>query len=428
MRYRVNSLFMTTRMQLGRRGRQLLDLWRVGGRRALSDSVRRGIAKWIAPNTVKLPINASDVLAVDWSCRRSPVAPHVAPGQPIIVNWVTIPAGPNSGGHTTMYRIIRYLETHGCINRLYFYNVFRGDHRYYEEIARTFYGFNGRIANLNEGMEDAHAVVATSWQTAYPVFNAHCTGARFYFVQDYEPAFYPVGALSLLAENTYRMGLHGITAGRWLAQKLAVEFRMCSDSFEFGCDTRHYRRAEESRRSGVVFYARPEAARRGFELGVMALELFARRKPEIDIHLYGDRIGKLPFQFVDHGRITPQELNSIYNRCYAGLSLSFTNVSLVPHEMLAAGCIPVVNDAVHNRIVLDNSFVRYSPPSPQALASELEAVVMAGDFDVLSQTAAASVRLATWDDAGATVASVLRKSLEANMSGTNNSISHDSAY
>jgi hypothetical protein len=313
-----------------------------------------------------------------------------------------------------MFRIIRYLEAHGYTNRVYFYNVYRGDHRYYESIVRSFYGFDGRVASVDEGIEDAHAVVATSWATAYPVFNSRCTGKRFYFVQDFEPYFHPVGALSLLAENTYRMGFHAITAGRWLAEKLSAEFGMCADSFEFGCDSSRYHRLQESRRSGLVFYARPEAARRGFELGLMAMEIFATRHPEIELHFYGKKMGRLPFGFVDHGRIAPNELNEIYNRCYAGLSLSLTNVSLVPHEMLAAGCIPVVNDAVHNRIVLNNFFVRYAPPYPHALASALEDVVMTRDFDSLSRAAAASVRSATWDDAGAAVDAIFRRALEAN--------------
>ena len=72
------------------------------------------------------------------------------------------------------------------------------------------------------------------------------------------------------------------------------------------------------------------------------------------IHLYGEPAGRLPFAATEHGLLPPEQLNTLYNRCIAGLVLSATNVSLVPHEMLAAGCIPVVNDAEHNRIVLDN--------------------------------------------------------------------------
>ena len=45
----------------------------------------------------------------------------------------------------------------------------------------------------------------------------------------------------------------------------------------------------------------------------------------------------MPFPAVNHGRITPAELAALYNRCTAGLTLSFTNVSLVPDELLACG-------------------------------------------------------------------------------------------
>jgi glycosyltransferase involved in cell wall biosynthesis len=332
-----------------------------------------------------------------------------------VINWVTTPPSPGSGGHTTLFRIVRYLEKHGYRSRIYFYDVYRGDHLYYESIVRKYYGFHGPVAPIDEGMADAHGVFATSWQTAYPVFNSRCSGKRFYFVQDFEPWFYATGSLSFLAENTYRMGFHAITAGRWLAQKLGSEFGMRADSFEFGCDTSHYRRSENSKRSGVVFYARREAARRGFELGLMALEIFAARHPEAELHLYGEKVGNLPFPFIDHGCITPDKLNEVYNQCYAGLSLSLTNTSLVPHEMLASGCIPIVNDAVHNRMLLENSFVRYAPPYPQALASELERLVTNRDFDILSRAAAASVRNATWDDAGAAVAAALRRELTENL-------------
>jgi WsaF, C-terminal domain/WsaF, N-terminal domain len=408
----VTIIFERAKIQVGRRYRQLRNLWTVEGPSGITDRLRRVAAGWLAPKNIIMPVCCADVLAADLSRPFQPVVPKVNPGEKKIINWVIIPNGARSGGYTTIFRIIRYLEAHGYINRIYFYNVYRADHHYYESIIRNFYGFAGSVSSLDQGMQDAHAVVATSWATAYPVFNSRCTGKRFYFVQDFEPYFYPVGALNLLAENTYRMGFHAITAGHWLSQKLSGEFGMSADAFEFGSDTSCYHRLENSTRRGIVFYARPEAARRGFELGLMAIEIFAARHPEVEIHMYGDKMGKLPFRFVDHGRVSPDELNDIYNLCFAGLSLSLTNVSLVPHEMLAAGCIPVVNDAVHNRIVLDNPFVRYAMPYPEALASELEQLVMTRDFDSLSRAAAASVRSASWDDAGATVDAIFRRALE----------------
>jgi hypothetical protein len=289
--------------------------------------------------------------------------------------------------------------------------VYRGDHCYYKSIVRRYYGFNGIVGNVDAGMEDAHAVVATGWPTAYPVFNSRCAGKRFYFVQDFEPYFYPVGSMSFLAESTYRMGFHGITIGRCFVPKLRDEFGMVVDSFEYGCDMSQYCRFPNAKRTGVVFYARAKTARRGCELGLMALELFAAKRPEIDIHIYGDKMGKLPFAFMDHGRVTPNQLNEIYNQCYAGLSLSFTNVSLVAQEMLAAGCIPVVNDTTEIRMDFENSFVRYAPPYPQSLASALEDVAMAPDFESLSKRAVASISFTTWDEAGSKIDAIFRKAL-----------------
>jgi hypothetical protein len=362
-----------------------------------------------------MPVRRDEVLDADLSRPFQPTIPSIAPGGPVVINWVTIPAGPRAGGHTTLFRIIRYLEAHGYTNRVYFYNVYGADHRYYESIVRNSYGFDGRVSTVDAGMEDAHAVVATSWPTAYPVFNSRCAGKRFYFVQDFEPYFYPLGALSLLAENTYRMGFHAITIGRCFAQKLREEFGMSVDSFEYGCDTSLYHRLPNAKRSGVVFYARPEAARRGCELGLMALEAFAARRPDIDIHIYGTRMQRLPFRFIDHGRIAPEELNGIYNRCYTGLSLSLTNVSLVAQEMLAAGCIPVINDTIHIRTDLNSSFARYAPPYPQSLASALESVVTTNDFESLSRAAATSVRSQGWDEAGKNVDAIFRRVLAANL-------------
>jgi hypothetical protein len=205
------------------------------------------------------------------------------------------------------------------------------------------------------------------------------------------------------------MGFHAITAGKWLSSKLRAEFGMQADSFDFGCDTAAYSMLPGIQRNGIVFYARPEAARRGFELGLMTMELFAAQHPEVELHIYGERMGRLPFRFHDHGRVSPEQLNRIYNQCFAGLSLSLTNVSLVPHEMLAAGCIPVVNDAEQNRVVLDNPFIRYVEAYPQAMVDALSSLVRQVDFATLSEAAASSVLGSAWDDAGANVDAIFQR-------------------
>jgi glycosyltransferase involved in cell wall biosynthesis len=401
-------------VQIKRRYNQVRNIWLEGGSRALLDRVRRTAAARIAPHTLPLGVRSADVLAADFANPKAQTSPPLGPRQPMIINWVTTPPAFGSGGHTTMFRLIEHLERSGCRCRVYIYDVYGGDSTYFRPFVKELFPrFKGSVDDVSKGMADAHAVVATSWPTAYPVYNDPCQGKRFYLVQDFEPWFYPLGGQSALAENTYRMGFHAITAGQFLANKLRADYGMTADAFEFGCDTARYHLLDTiPKRDSIVFYAKPDTPRRAFELGAMALQLFAERRPDLTIHLYGSKVSHLPFRYVDHGVLRPEELNKIYNRCFAGLSLSMTNVSLVPHEMLSAGCIPVVNDATHNRMVLNNSFVRYACPTPHSLATALVEISNTKDFATLAASASASVASMLWLEAGSVAERSIRTALE----------------
>ena len=392
--------------------RQILRLLREEGIVSVTDRIRRVAASRIAPGRAISPVRQADVLAVDLEAPFLPTVPALAAGDPVLLNWVMTPPSPGSGGHTTIFRMMRYLEAHGYRSQVYFYDVYNSDLAHFEQIVKSYYGFPGPVGNVDHGMRDAHITFATAWTTAYPVFNSRSAGKRFYFVQDFEPFFYPVGGTSALAELTYRMQFQGLIIGESFAHKLRNEFGMVVDSYQFGCDVSQYLRNPDSQRKGVVFYARKENARRGLELGLMALELFAKQHPKIEIHIYGDKLGKQRFPFFDHGHISPEQLNKVYNICFAGLSLSFTNVSLVPFELLAAGCIPVVNDTPYARKDLANPHVLFASAYPQALAAQLGKIVNAPDFAARSEAAAASVQGVSWDDVGASVDAILRRSLQ----------------
>ena len=410
---RVTATLKGIGAQFDRRGRQLSQIMLRDGWGTLATRARSKLSNWIKPKGFIWPVFPQDVLNADFTRPAIFAVPAVEDGAPITINWIVGPAEPGSGGHTTIFRMINYLQRIGYDNRVYFYDPYGGDHKYYESIARSSYGATCRIGRFGAGMPDAHAVVATNWPSAYAMFNVRSAGKRFYFVQDYEPSFYPVGTNSALAESTYRMGFHGLTAGRWLTEKLAAEFGMQSDWFPFGCDTSRYRFNPSSKRNGVAFYARAETPRRAVELGLLALELFAKRRPEVELHLFGEDHGKLPFKYTNHGVVSPEKLGDIYNQCFAGLTLSLTNVSLVPHEMLACGCIPVVNDADQNRMVLNNAHVRYASLSPHSLAEALEAIMAMSDFGSESKRAAESVNSTSWDLAGAAIDTALRRALNA---------------
>jgi hypothetical protein len=135
----------------------------------------------------------------------------------------------------------------------------------------------------------------------------------------------------------------------------------------------------------------------------------------VEIHFFGGRAGRLPFSVTDHGVLRPDGLAQLYNRCVAGLVLSATNVSLVPHEMLAAGCIPVVNDADHNRMVLANDHVTYAAPTPHDLATALGRLVSRSPVDIAAgaATASASVAGRSWAESGTIVERAVSRAVTA---------------
>jgi O-antigen biosynthesis protein len=401
------------------RVRQTRRLLRSEGAGGVAARVAGRVANRIAPpGSEPLPVTREDMLrareiaAGGWTL---PAPLPVRAGEPLTVAWMCAPPGPGSGGHTTMFRLIAGLESagHRCV--LYLRDKHGWAlHQHVERIRAWWPWVNAEIRDAAGGIEDAHAIFATAWETAYPVLASPARGTRFYLVQDFEPSFYPAGSEALLAEATYRFGFHGVTAGRWLALRLRRDYDMAADHFDFGRDLQYALdpALDPSGRTGVCLYSRPDTPRRAFQLAVLALDLFAERHPEVDIHLFGSSPGtRLPFTATDHGLCTPEQLNALYNRCVAGLVLSATNVSLVPHEMLAAGCVPVVNDAEHNRIVLDNDHIAYAPATPFELADALCALVERPiSVRAAAATAAsASVEGDSWDEAGAVVERVVRR-------------------
>lgn len=397
------------------RARQTARLLRREGPSGVAARLRARAANALSPaDSGRLPVGreelarASEIAA---SGRALPEPLPWRPGEPLSVAWVCPPAGEGSGGHTTIFRIAGALERagHSCV--VYIHDRHGWDTDAHRRAIRAWWPWlKAEVRDLGGGIADAHVVFATSWDTAYPVLASPARGARCYFVQDFEPAFYPAGSLAMLAEATYRFGFHGITAGPWLAQILRRDYGMTADHFDFGCDLGRYAGDDGGERTDVCYFCRPSTPRRAHELAVAALDVFADRHPEVRIHTYGERPRALPFATTDHGLLAPERLGALYRRCIAGLVLSATNVSLIPHEMLAAGCIPVVNDAEHNRVVLANDHVAYAPPTPFELAEALSRLVSrpAEERAAAAVAAAASVEAISWEESGAQVERILR--------------------
>ncbi len=381
-------------------------LRREGAYAVLARTVRRAL-----PYTPTRPslVAYEDAVAVDWRTPHPAVADPIAlPDGPLTVAWVMSPPGRNSGGHQNIFRFIEFLEDAGHTVRVYLYSTF--DPHTPEEIrallstSSSYPDVAASVERYPEGgiPADVDVLFSTSWETAYRSYRDGSRARRLYFVQDYEPSFYATSSESMLAENTYRFGFTGITAGGWLARKLADEYGMPTEHFDFGADPRHYSLVERGPRTSVFFYARPETPRRGFELGAMALDLFARDRPQYEIVLAGQNLSRLelPFPHRVVGNLQVGELNALYNTCAAGLVMSLTNMSLLPLELLAAGVIPVVNDAPNNRLVSDNPYIAFADANPRALADALIEVVDRADAAGYAARAAASVSSLGWEGSG----------------------------
>lgn len=322
------------------------------------------------------------------------------------LNWLMPPPGKGSGGHLNIFRFIKYLEDAGHDCRIYIYTfdkkgsvaairAIMGDS--YPQVAAPMEW----IDSADEMME-ADGILPTSWETAYPAYNFKGSAKRFYFVQDFEPFFYPIGSLYRLAENTYKFGFYGVTAGNWLSTKLRRDYGMPTDHYDFGSEESLYSYINEKPRKEILFYARPYTERRGFEMGVMALDLFHRRHPDFIINMAGYDISsyKIPFPYQNLKTLELEQLNELYNRCAAGLVLSFTNMSLLPLELLGSGTIPVVNDGENNRLVSDNKYIAYAPADPVSIANALSDVIARKDLPGYAKKASESVRATSWEEAG----------------------------
>jgi glycosyltransferase involved in cell wall biosynthesis len=376
-------------------------------RRVLDRLERRGVS---TPFELRMLVRWEDAKAVDWT-KTTPwqTEPRAVVSESLSTAWIMHPPGESSGGHQNIFRFIEYLEGAGHRATVYLYDSrdravdpvrvqqMIAASRSYPHVAAQFRIWEGATA------PDTDVIVATGWETAYPAFLDPSHAPRAYFVQDFEPAFYAVGSEHTFAENTYRFGFRGITAGNWLATKLARDYGMRTVAFDFGANTDIYHPTGASRRDEVFFYARPVTLRRGFEMGVMALEKLVELRPDVTIHLAGWDVSgyDLTFPHVHHAAMKIDQLNDLYNRCGVGLVLSMTNLSLLPLELLAAGVIPVLNEGENNRLVTDNPFIVYSEPSPAALARAMNEVLERPDLAEHAQAASRSVGRDGWDGSGA---------------------------
>lgn len=286
----------------------------------------------------------------------APLAPGAAhsAGAPslrvaVVVPWLL----EGSGGHNTILNLVRRLEGRGHQLSLWVHDP--GGRNDGIDAAGAvgdwFGGMRGPVQVGFDGWAGADVVVATGWQTVHRVLMLGDCKARAYLVQDHEPDFFPESAERRWAEQTYRLGLHCITAGRWLRDLVTQNYGATASWFSLGVDREVYSPRSLPRADDVVLaYSRTTTPRRAVPLLLLALAEVQRRRRGVRVELFGDPRGTPRLlDAEDLGVLRADDLAAAYSRAAVGVVLSLTNHSLIAQEMLACGLPCVEADTPSTR-------------------------------------------------------------------------------
>lgn len=275
------------------------------------------------------------------------------------INWY-IPPFENAfyGGVMTILRTADYLVQHGGIHQRF---LICGDSNadvLSAKIRKAFPALHSAemlILNTAQAIQNIPASdfsIATLWTTAYVLLKVQNTGLKFYFIQDFEPLFYPAGSTYAQAEATYRFGFYGIANTISLKNIYESEYGGKSIHFTPCVDTKIFYPDNNLRKDNpkrIFFYGRPGHPRNAFELAITAMRQIKNR--------YGSNIEILSaganWQPKDYnlegvvnnlGLLSYQATGDLYRSCHIGLSMMMTkHPSYLPFEMMASGVLVISN-------------------------------------------------------------------------------------
>jgi len=292
-------------------------------------------------------------------------------------DWIIPDFDIGSGGHTTIFRIISWLEKFGFKNSIWICgnSIHDSPENAKAVINEHFFLLNANVYFLKkEDIIDlsSTALICTSYHTCYYLSNFSFKGPKYYFVQDFEPNFSPIGTEYFLALETYKMGFKCITAGRWLANEIKKAGANVVGFFELAVDRKIFFHSPVKKlrhKPRIAIYSRSGTPRRLTELIVLGLTILHKKGVPFHAEFFGEKKVplKVKFSYDIHSVLTPTDLGKLYRKCDIGCVFSATNYSLVPLEMMACG-LPIVEfDGENTRTTYAENTVSYAKPTPQAI-------------------------------------------------------------
>ncbi len=289
------------------------------------------------------------------------------------IAWVIPYPGKGSGGHRTIIQNVNALIKAGYECDIYVEEDYLSTNELLSEKINEYYGFCA--ANSYVGIVlrmEYDLVFATGWTTIEFVKNLKCD-KKAYFIQDYEPWFLPMGDNYIKTENSYKLGYSPITIGKWLSYKMINEYNLDSQYFDFCADLSVYKKLKDVKKENAICYIyQPEKPRRCDDLGIKALKIVKKIKPDVKIYLYGSSAKKeFDFDVEKLGIIPIEKCNELYNKCKLGFCISASNPSRIPFEMMASG-LPVVEIYKENNLYdFPEGGIKLSEASPEAVATTI---------------------------------------------------------
>jgi O-antigen biosynthesis protein len=233
-------------------------------------------------------------------------------------------------------------------------------------IARAFpkLALSCDVVNLGmiEKLPRADAAICTLWTTAYPLLQLRNVRRKFYFVQDWEPQFYPSGTLSTIVEATYRFGFHAICN----TPSLAASYRELggqADHFLPAIDPSVFNAVNRPPRGDgdpfvLVCYTRPGTPRNCFEALSEGMRLLKNKfDTKIEIITAGAEWDPSDYDLGgivrNLGLLPYAETATLYRVADAGLvAMATRHPSYLPFEWMACGATVVTNRNIYTEWLL----------------------------------------------------------------------------
>lgn len=296
------------------------------------------------------------------------------------------------GGIFTIFRFIEKFSQEGVVNRIVIYDKPSFDlEKLRLQITENFPNlqkyefiiFDHAHQKVDE-LPSCDIAICSFWVSAYLLLKFNKTKRKYYFIQDYEPLFYPGGSTYALAESTYRFGFKGLVNTPGLLAAVNQRHGMEGISFVPAVDqTIFYPEKRDNKRVKIFFYARPNNPRNAFNLGVEIIKILLERYGDnIEIITAGAEwnpgIYGLDKKITNLGLLKSlQEVGELYRQCDIGFVYMLSkHPSYQPFEFMASGMATVTNNNEDNLWLLqDGVNCMIAEPSSSDMALKISQLI-----------------------------------------------------